>query len=152
MVRVKRNVRVDVSPSAATIAAGESLALSASVTGSVKTVTWSVEEGAAGGTVTTGGVYTAPETAGVYHVVATSTADPTKSGSAAITVTATLPAPPPPPTVSIAVSPQIASALAGNTVQFSAAVTGSTDTSVTWSVAESGGGTSELHRPLHCTP
>jgi uncharacterized protein YjdB len=46
--------------------------------------------------------------------VAKSVADATKSATATITVTA----------VSIAVSPQIASAAAGNTVKFTAAVTG----------------------------
>ena len=142
-VRVKRNVRVDVSPTAATLAAGESLALSANVTGSVKTVTWSVAEGTAGGAVTAAGVYTAPLTAGVYDVVATSAADPTKSGSATITVTAQAPAPAPAPlpAVTIAASPQAASVVAGNTVQFTAAVTGSTNLGVTWSVAEAVGGT-----------
>ncbi len=139
-VRVKRNIRVDVSPSAATLAAGESLVLSAAVTGDVKTVTWSVAE-ADGGTVTADGVYTAPQTAGTYNVVATSTVDPSKQGMATITATAPPPPPPPPPTVAIAVTPQTASAVAGNTVQFTATVTGSTDGGVTWSVAESGAGT-----------
>ncbi len=138
-VRVKRNIRVDVSPSAATLAAGESLALTATATGAIKTVTWSVAEGTAGGAITAAGVYTAPGTAGLYNVVATSTADPTKSGSAAITVTAPAPVPAPTP-VSVAVSPQTASVIAGNAVQFTATVTGSTNTGVTWSVAESGGG------------
>jgi hypothetical protein len=41
-------------------------------------VTWRVEE-AGGGTITPTGLYTAPRTAGVYHVTATSKADPTKS-------------------------------------------------------------------------
>ncbi len=140
-VRVKRNVRVDVSPNTATVAAGESLALSAAVTGAVKTVTWSLAEGTAGGTITAAGVYTAPGTAGIYDVLATSTADPMQSDSATITVTAALPVPPPPTSVTIAVSPQTASIVAGNTVQFTASVGGSTDTSATWSVAESAGGT-----------
>jgi len=52
-----------------------------------KRVTWSVVEGAAGGTITSGGLYTAPATAGgPYRVKATSVADPTKSGTAAVTV------------------------------------------------------------------
>lgn len=141
-VRVKRNVRVDVSPTTATLAAGESLALVASVPGAVKTVSWSIVEAPEGGTVTATGGYTAPQTAGTYHVVATSAADPTKSGTATITVNAALPPPPPPPApVTIAVSPQTASVIAGNTVQFTGAVTGTTDAGVTWSVAESGGGT-----------
>ncbi len=140
-VRVKRNIRVDVTPQAATIAAGQSLALAASVTGDVKTVTWSIAEGPAGGVVTAQGVYTAAQTPGTYHVVATSTADPSKSGAATITVTPP-PAPPPPsPTVAIAITPQTASVETLKTVQFTASVTGSTNVGVTWSVAGSGGGT-----------
>ncbi len=139
-VHVKRNIQVDVIPSSATIAAGESIALTASVTGgNVKTVTWSVAE-TDGGTVSEAGAYTAPQTGGTYTVVATSTADPTKSDASAITVTAPPPPPPPPPTVAINITPQGASIVAGNSLQFVASITGSTDVGVTWSVAESGGG------------
>lgn len=139
-VRVKRNVRVAVSPSAATIAPGESVALIATVSGSAKTVTWSVAEGAAGGSVTESGTYTAPQTPGTYTVVATSIADPSKSAAASVTVQQ--PAPPPPaPTVSVTLSPKEASVYTGDTLQLTATVTGSTDVGVIWSVAEAGGGT-----------
>lgn len=58
------------------------------VTGATdKTCTWKVTE-AAGGTVTDAGVYTAPTVAGVYHLVATSKADTTKSATATITTVA----------------------------------------------------------------
>jgi hypothetical protein len=50
------------------------------------TVTWSVQEGTVGGTITDAGVYTAPAEDGMYHVVATSRADTTKSGAALISV------------------------------------------------------------------
>jgi hypothetical protein len=136
-VRVRHGLRVVVSPSAATVAAGATLALTANVTGGASAVSWTVTEGA-GGAVNGAGVYTAPQTGGLYHVVATSTADPTKTGSAAITVTA--PPPPPPATVTVAVSPQTASVVAGGTVQLTATVSGSTNTAVLWSVVESGGG------------
>ncbi len=92
-VHVTRKVRVGVSPSAVTLAVGESVALTASVTGPVNTVTWSVGDPTAGGTVTAAGVYTAPSTAGVYTVVATSTVDPTRMGAATITVTSLAPPP-----------------------------------------------------------
>lgn len=39
-------------------------------------VTWSLQEGAAGGSVTADGVYTAPSTAGNFHLIATSIANP----------------------------------------------------------------------------
>jgi hypothetical protein len=50
-------------------------------------VIWSIQEGATGGTITTGGLYTAPTESGIYHVVATSVADPTQFGVAIVTVT-----------------------------------------------------------------
>jgi WD40 repeat protein len=52
-------------------------------------VTWTVEEGTAGGTITGAGVYTAPLVEGVYHVVATSKASSSLSRTATIAVTAT---------------------------------------------------------------
>jgi hypothetical protein len=45
-----------------------------------------VQEGAAGGTITAGGVYTAPSAAGTYHVIGTSAADPSKSATATVVV------------------------------------------------------------------
>jgi len=57
------------------------------VTGAVNTaVTWRVQE-AGGGSVTNAGLYTAPAVAGTFHVLATSQADPTKTGTATVTVT-----------------------------------------------------------------
>jgi hypothetical protein len=49
-------------------------------------VTWTVREGAAGGSITSAGVYTAPQSTGTFHVVATSAADNTNSLAATITV------------------------------------------------------------------
>jgi chitinase len=49
-------------------------------------VSWSIREGTAGGTITSDGLYTAPEMPGTYHVVCTSVADPTKSAVAIVTV------------------------------------------------------------------
>ena len=78
-----QTVTVAIDPRTAALATGTSLTFTASVTGSSDTtITWSVQEGAAGGTVTAG-TYTAPGSAGTYHVVATSTADPTRSATAA---------------------------------------------------------------------
>ena len=51
-------------------------------------VTWSVLEGATGGTVDSNGVYTAPAARGTYHVVATSVYDPARSVTIPVTVTA----------------------------------------------------------------
>ena len=83
-----KNIRVAVTPDAATIKVGASQTLSASVTGTSKTqVTWSVDE-SGGGSVTTAGVYTAPAVAGTYHVRATSVYDKKKSAAATINVVA----------------------------------------------------------------
>jgi Galactose oxidase, central domain/Kelch motif len=49
-------------------------------------VTWNVQEGAAGGTVTADGVYTAPNTTGTFHLVATSIANPSVSATAPVKV------------------------------------------------------------------
>src|SRR6478736_693588 len=51
-----------------------------------KTVAWTVDEGTSGGAVTDTGVYTAPTTAGTYHVVATSNGDTSLKASAAVVV------------------------------------------------------------------
>lgn len=49
-------------------------------------VTWLVVESPAGGTITSNGLYAAPATEGTYHVVATSSVDPSKSSMATVTV------------------------------------------------------------------
>jgi Galactose oxidase, central domain/Kelch motif len=49
-------------------------------------VTWSVQEGPAGGSITGAGVYTAPLTPGTYHVIATSVACSASSTTATVSV------------------------------------------------------------------
>jgi len=81
-------VVVAVSPPEATVVAGGSQPFSAAVTGTVASgVSWSVQEGAPGGTVSVSGLYGAPASAGTFHVVATSVADPAVRGTATVTVT-----------------------------------------------------------------
>jgi len=87
-------VSVSLSPASVSVAAGGTQAFVATVSGSTnKAVTWSVQEGSAGGSVSASGVYTAPRSAGTFHVVATSAADATKKASATVTVSATPPSP-----------------------------------------------------------
>jgi hypothetical protein len=50
------------------------------------TVSWSIQEGSTGGGISDAGVYTAPTAKGIYHVIATSKVDPTKSATATVTV------------------------------------------------------------------
>ena len=49
-------------------------------------VTWSLEEGEGGGSVTSGGVYTAPSTSGIFHVTASSIGQPADNATATVTV------------------------------------------------------------------
>ncbi len=52
--------------------------------------------------------------------------------------------PPPPPSISVAVSPSTANVRVGNSASFSATVSGTTNTAVTWSVNDTPGGSSSL--------
>ena len=122
-VAASPTVAVSVSPASASLLTGGTQQFTASVTGSTNTgATWS----ATGGTISSSGMYTAPSTAGTYTVKATSVADSTKSAAATVTVAAS-------PTVAVSVSPASASLLTGGTQQFTATVTGSTNTGTTWS-------------------
>jgi hypothetical protein len=110
---------------------GATLTFSASVTGTSNTaVTWSVREGAAGGSITAGGLYTAPNAAGTFHVVATSQADSTQSSTANVVVSA----------VTVSVTPGNVSMGTGESVTFSAQVTGTVNHNVTWSIREGAAG------------
>ncbi len=134
------SIAVTVNPSAPSTAILGTISFQASVTGTVAgqstSVTWSVQE-LLGGTVSTTGVYTAPAVAGTYHVVATSVADTSKTGTATVTITPT-------PVIAVSISPSPASVAPGGALTFTATVTGTTalqSTAVTWSVQEAGGGT-----------
>lgn len=90
---------VAISPDSATIAPLAQQVFAATVTGTADlSVTWTVAEGSAGGSVTASGAYTAPSATGTYHVVATSNADPARSATATVTVTTGSSNPPPPTT------------------------------------------------------
>lgn len=81
-------VAVSISPSSVTMAQGGSWLFVPEVTGTINmSVTWSVQE-PAGGSVTHG-FYTSPNTAGTFHVIATSQADITKLAVATVTVVPT---------------------------------------------------------------
>jgi uncharacterized protein YjdB len=85
-VTVNAPVSVALTPTAATVSIRGTQSFSAAVSGSTnQSVTWSVQE-SAGGSISSSGLYTAPSTAGTYHVVATSVADSSKSATATITV------------------------------------------------------------------
>ena len=109
-------VTVTVAPAASTIDACTAVQLSATVAGaSDGSVTWMVQEGAAGGTVDATGRYTAPSTAGTYHVVATSKASTSASASATVVVRDHI--------LSIAINPGSSALSVGGSQQFTALVT-----------------------------
>jgi hypothetical protein len=83
---------LNISPKqAAVVVTSQTQQFTATVTGSNTAVTWTVD-GTAGGSATVGtisatGLYTPPATAGTHTIVATSSADTSKSASATIAVT-----------------------------------------------------------------
>jgi hypothetical protein len=118
-------VAISVSPGTANVQTGGQQQFTASVFGTSNTgVAWK----ATGGTVTTTGLYAAPSTAGTYTVTATSAADSTKSASSTITVSQ-------PTQVLISVSPGTASLQAGGQQQFTAMISGTSNTAVTWTAS-----------------
>src|SRR4029077_14659713 len=105
-------------------------------------VTWRVNGITGGstsvGTISTAGVYTAPASVpspATVTVTAVSVADPTRSGAAQVTITA-----PVAPPVTVSVTPATASVQTGGTKAFTATVTNTTNTAVTWQVNGIAGG------------
>ena len=134
-VTVHARVAVAISPASASVAAGGTATFTATVTGGKdRSVTWSVAEPTACGTVSQSGVYTAPAAAATCHVVATSNADRSKSASATVSVSAS------PGLVTVSVSPATGTVHSCQTLTFKATVTGAADTSVAWVVQEGAAG------------
>ena len=79
------------STSSVVLAPGATFTFTATVSGASSgqstSVSWTVQEGAAGGTIDANGKYTAPSTEGTYHVIATSVASATVTSTATVTVT-----------------------------------------------------------------
>jgi Galactose oxidase, central domain len=124
-------VLVTIAPFSVNVDQGGTQNFIATVTGSSNTaVNWSVREGAAGGSITSAGVYTAPNSAGSFHVVATSQADATQSAAATVSV----------PVVGVSVQPNVVSMTAGESTTFSVLVSGTVNKIVAWSVQEPSGG------------
>jgi len=137
-----RGVQVSAVPGALVLRPGDTCWFTANVTGATNTaVTWSVDEAIDGGLVISTGRYFAPSTPGTCHVRATSIADPSKSGVAVITVSGTGGTPPGQKGVSVTISPKEVWLVPNVSMQFTATVTGHSNTAVTWIVEESGGGT-----------
>src|SRR5262249_13443788 len=81
-------VVVTIDPITPTLNTGAMQQCPATVTGDCNVAkTWSVEEGPAGGSITSTGLYAAPSSGGVFHVRSTSVGDPTVFARATVTVT-----------------------------------------------------------------
>lgn len=123
-------VTVSVSPVSQHVLAGASLPFTATVTGtSNSAVAWSVVE-PGGGSIASSGLYTAPTTAGIYHIQATSMADASVSATVPVQVEC----------VGVSISPALVTLAPGQTQQFAAEVSGTEDTRITWQVQETTGG------------
>jgi hypothetical protein len=121
-------ISVTVSPTSATVISAKTQQFTASVLGIWNSaVTWS----ATAGSISSGGLFTAPSVSSNTNVTVTATcaADVTKHASASVTVTPAAPA------ITVAVSPTSISVGSGATQQFTAAVQGTTNTAVTWSAS-----------------
>ncbi len=126
-------VTITVNPQTGSRSVNQTLQLTATVTGTGNTaVTWSILSGGAG-SVSTTGLYTAPASITTQQTVtvqAASSADTTKTATATITLTP----------VSVTVGPPSTSLSVNQTWQLTATVTGSSNTTVTWSILSGGAG------------
>jgi len=130
-----QTVKVAVQPGQAEVAPGKPVQFTAEVTGATDpSVSWALVE-AAGGSVDANGLYTAPAAEGTYHVRATSRDQGTAQATATVKVTST------PRPITISVAPTTGAVSSCQTLSFKATVTGGSDATATWSVAEAGGGT-----------
>jgi len=137
-------ISVTVSPSSATLQVGQSQQFNASVSGTSNTaVTWMVNGTAGGnstvGTISASGLYTAPTTVPSSAVVVTaqSVAQTTASASATVSITAA-------PVISVSISPVNPSLQVGKLLQFTAQVSGTSNTAVNWLVSGVLGGNTSL--------
>jgi len=139
------NVAVTLNTSSATIAPGGTQQFTATVTGTSNTaVQWEVNGTSGGnaqvGTIDSSGLYTAPNVTSTLTVTvaAVSVADTSKSASAMVTVSQTATG-----GVTITISPTAATLTSGARQQFTATVTGSTNTAVEWQVNQVTGGSAQ---------
>jgi sugar lactone lactonase YvrE len=142
-------VSITLTPLTATLAAGGTQQFTATVVNaSNPAVTWSVQEGAAGGTISATGLYTAPSSlpnpTNTFHVVAASAADPTKTATATLTVTR--------PNVDITVTPGTSLMTVGASQAFTAVVNATPSAAVTWSVQEGAAGGSVTSTGVYTAP
>jgi hypothetical protein len=138
-------VTVQMNLTIANVVTGHTEQFTVTVTNTTNTVvTWQVNGVAGGnsivGTITASGLYTAPTAVpspATVTVTAIAQADPTKSASATVMIAA-------PPLVAVAVSPKTANVVTAATQQFTATVSNTSNTAVTWQVNGVNGGNSTV--------
>lgn len=128
-------VGVSLSPTGAILKPGNAQQFTASVTNARNsTVQWNINP--AIGNITQGGQYTAPSSVigtQTVTVSATSAADPSRFASATVTIADA------PPNVVVTVTPSSVALRAGQTQQFRATVTGTTNQEVNWNINPAAG-------------
>ena len=133
-----QQVSIQLNESTASLSPGGTQQFTATVSGSDNTaVTWTVDKVGGGnstvGTITSAGLYTAPQSSGTHVVTATAVVDTTKSASATVTVKGTL-----------AISPATATVVAGAKQTFQAMLNGTVTSGATWTVDGVNGGNSSV--------
>jgi Putative Ig domain len=131
-------ISVQISPTSSSLNSGGTQQFSATVSGTSSTgVSWLTTAG----TISSSGLFTAPtvSTTSTVTVTARSVVSGDSRASALVTVTPSnqptpvpTPTPTPIPTVAVTVSPTTSVVQTGTTIHFSASVSGSSNTSVTW--------------------
>ena len=137
-------ISVSVSPTSASLQIGHSQQFAATVSNTSNTaVTWLVNGTVGGdstlGTISSTGLYTAPSSVpspSSVTVTAQSVADTSKSASATVNISA--------PPVSVSISPTGATLQVGHSQQFTATVSNTSNTAVTWLVNGAVSGDSTL--------
>jgi RHS repeat-associated protein len=128
-------VSVSINPTVSTLYSGQTQQFTATVSNTTnQAVTWSISPSGVG-TISSSGLYTAPATVTAQQTVtvtAMSQANPAFSASATVTLK---------PTIKVTVTPATATLYQGQTQQFTATVTNTSNTAVTWSISPSGVGT-----------
>ena len=138
------NVAVTISPTSSQLSTGQTQQFTANISGTrYKSMIWLVNGVAGGnttnGTVSSSGLYTAPQTApnNSVQVTAASVYQPSALASAIVSISSTVP-------VAISVTPSSTSLQLGATKQFSASVSGTSNTAVAWLVNGTTGGSAAL--------
>lgn len=116
---------ISITPKTFAVKPNEKIQLTAVMDGGTQPITWAVNT-PSGGTITNGGVYTAPGVSGTYEVQVSLTSDPAKVAKATANVDSGY-------VVSISTPNSVVNVPYGGTLQLAATVKGASSSDVTWS-------------------